>query len=696
MREVIAFGILFISIATGAVFRDVLYLREGEEVRCNLLEITERKVIVEIPKDTTVSIAEFAIDGVVRLTMTHPRPGDEWETADSIADSLLLMAIGRISEAKKHSDASSVMLYRSVKYSVHSDSSCCRTERQIILILSERAKGVNATRSFFFVAPGQHGALDFCRTVTADGNVFHLDDAALEFAEPNQYYPQYNFLRRMKFAPPRISIDAVIDFQFHIDYNKLDPANPVTEKIVFGWDEPVLYQELEIEFPSEFTQEFVRYYAFEPPMVKLNENSAKMTWRRESIMPYIKEANMAPPEMFLPTVWFGFAIDEAKILRSLSDSLTIALDGSPELDRFIDSFLENAKSPKEKFSRLYEYMNLSFRKTSIYPSDSRWFPSKVSEIFADGIANELDMAVLMCYMLNRAGIESHVVYSSRVFDAAAIAEVPSLDFFNEPLISANIDGEWLFSCPSQKYLPPGIVPDEVVEQQGYWLGKEITQMGEIPANPLDVYTVTETLQITLDENGDAEVKKKSVYGAAAAVPIRYYREIPSRQLDKDFQADVGKFNPGAKLIEYSIIGINSLDSTVIVEEKISAPKLAQLVGKKLIAFQLPELKYGAYGFGLSKRRTPIWKPSPEVLDRVWIIKLPDDFEPYYIPEPVSIKLDSMRYNLKIEYDSRNSTLTAIERSSFSGRLVLPSKYPAFREGIFSRAQSAKNWILLEK
>ena len=691
MRKIaILLAVLILSTLFGAVFRDILFLKNGEEVRCNILEIRKNKIIVETEKGKQT----FKRGDVVRLTMTHPRPGDEWKTISDIKDSVLLTALSKQELAKKYPGASYVILNQTIKYEFTSDTTARKTVRNIILILTERGKGVNATKKFYFVKPYQDGDIDFCRTITADSNVYHLDDAAFELAEMFNRYPSYNLLRRIKVAPPQISVGAVVDYQYHIDYNSVTPAHPLADRIVFGGEEPILHKEVIAEIPANLPKDFVRYYGLSPEETEKNGRRI-YKWAKDDIAPVVHEVWSAPYPMFLPTLWIGFNIDEAKLIKVLADSFAVSMDGSQKLDAFVDSITQNL-SPKQKFYKIYEYLNITFRKVSAGMSQYKWFPRKVSEIFDDGIANPLDLAALMTYMLNHAGIESQLIYATDVLNGRAIDDVPSLAFFSTPLVAAKIDGNWMISDPFSKYLPPGNIPPDNEGQMGIWLSESGAQMMKLPENDQWTYGTVETLWIDLSPTGDADTRIKTVYGDYESKSVRYYREQQKKQIDRDFETGAGDFYPGAKLVDYSITGINSLDSTAVVSRHLSVPQLAQSAGKKLLAFQFPDLEFKPSAYGQPQRQTPIWFNPPVLAERVWIVKLPEKFEPQYIPQDFSFSIDSIKYSLSFKYDKTRHAVIATEHKEFADRLFPAEDYPQLRAAMFRRSQATKSWVILKK
>ncbi len=684
---------LFFALLAAAAFRDVVFLKSGEEVRCNIERIDKKSVVVE----TVEGKRSFPREEVVRITLTHPRPGDDWEKTSDITDSLLLYALSLVDSAADYPKASYVVLYRGVHYDFSRNGGCRRTERKIVLIKTSRGKDLNASHRFYYISPWQRGDVDFCRTITPDGLVYHLDDAALEFAEPYQRWPQYNLLHRVKFAPPQISEGAVVDIQFHIDYDTCDALHPITEKLSFRSEEPVLHQVLEVSFPKGWGKGFCRYHAFAEPEVTESGDKLVLRWSKDYAEPFVYEPYTAPRELFVPTVWLGFGVDEALLLAALSDSLSSSLDGSDALDRLVDSLVQKATSPREKLYEIYEYLNLSFRGAPIGPEKSLWFPRRVSEIFADGIANRLDKATLMLYMLKRVGIECKLAYGCDIVDAQAVEDVPSLGFFKNPCVLVELEGEVIACQPYVKYLAPGVLQSNIAGQPAIVVGARSSQITALPQNPPDANSITDTLWVELAPNGDATVHLKRVYGKLKSTSVRSMRELREDERTKRFQQDAGRIYDSAQLVKYSLRGLESFDSTVVLEAEYSVPKLAQEAGRKLMALRLPMLKYSAWSAGVPVRETPMWFSSPSIQSRTWIISPPGGFAPRFLPGDVTEAAgDSIRFEMRFTHDDERGTIKATLLDARTDKLIPPNEYPRYREYVFTRVDAAKRWIVLER
>ncbi len=684
---------IFLLLAIVSAFRDVVFLQNGEEIRCNILEISSSKIII----NTIDGLLEFPISDVMRITMTHPRPGDEWETIDDVDDEHLISAFDKLSIAEQFPQAAYIVLNHTIKYVFQLDYSCRRTERMTVLILGERGENIFATTKFFFVQPWQSGDIDFCRTIAPDGRIFHLDDSALEFAEPGQMYKQYNFQRRIRFGQPQISAGAIIDFQFHIDYKTVDFQNPLVDKVIFAGDEPILEKRLIIEYPKVFGERFLRYVKFKSPSFTTKDDMMNVVWEESNIMPYLHEPKMAPPEMFMPTVYVSFGLDEAKMLRALQDSLKKSLDGSEKLDKFIDSLVSGAKTHREKLLRIYEYLNVSFHKVSIFPSASRWFPRNVSIVFDDGIANPLDISALMVYMLRHVGVEAKLIYASSFIDNNAVVHVPSLALFDYPFVVAEIEGRQVFCAPMEKYLPPGVIPPNYEGQSALMVGTNGAQIINLPLNSImDDYARVDTLRIKLSSNGDAQVEIKRIFGNWLGRNLRWNRENRKEEIDNHYQTMAGNFHAGASLVDYSIYGILGFDSTVVERMRIDSPSLAQLAGEKILAMKIPELTYSTSLVGIPTRTTPMWLGEPFLGNRTWIIEVPDHFDHISLLKEIMINGDSLKYSFSATYDMENRTIVINERNMITDRMITVADYQSFRQSILNRASVEKGWIILER
>jgi hypothetical protein len=691
MQRIVVVIALMCAGLMASPFRDVLFLKNGEEVRCTILRITEKQAIVRMKEGEK----KYDLKEVVRATMTHERKGDLWMNVKDIDDNTLLEAIATAQSRKNDFPlASYVVLESAQNYSFDSKGKCRYTNRSIVLILNQRAKNVWASYSFGFTAPWQTGDIDFCRTVASDGSVYHLDDAALEFSEPMQWTPQYNCYRKIKFAVPHLGVGCVMDFQYHIDYAFSDFMHPITAKTSFGGDEPILNKSLTIEYPQSLGDNFVAFDAYREPVKVSKNGTTALGWSEKNIAPFVREPNTAPASMFLASVWVGFGTDLDKAQKALSDSLNKAFKPSKKLDKFTDSLLTGCKTPLERFSKIYEYLNVSYRTTYIGPGMYSWFPTPVDKVFASGVANNLDLCAMMVYMCGHAGLSGKIVYASGVSDADAILEVPSLGFYGSPLVEVMIDARRIVCSPMWKYAPFTVIPTDQCGQKALFIGANEFHVGTVPNNIIENYASLETVDVALQPNGDANVRLTRVYGDIAGIGYKYYRDTRKDQLDKDFETEAGSYLPGAKMNSYSLTGIFSTDSTVVVKFDIFVPQFAQTDGKQKLAFQLPGLNYSTSSYSLETRTTPMYFSEPQLAVRIWRINEPAAFGHEFIPQKVVVNGDSAIYNL--EFDThKTSQLVVREMNLRLKKLVTIEGYPKYRADYITLSKTGKNWILLD-
>ncbi len=703
MRRIILVVLIAFAILFGTAYRDVLYMKDGEEIRGNVEEIKKKVIIIE----TREGVKKFPRENVIRMTMTHPREGDEWETVDDITDQILLDALDRKDYVlTKFPEASHITLYYKSNFELRSDGKIKETIRTIRVILSERGKRVNALKSIGYLSTWQKGDIDFCRTISPMGQIFHVDDAAVEFGEPYGYYSQYNQLKTVRLAPPQLAVGSVLDLQFHRIFETTDLVHPIFESVTFASDEPVYNRIVSVTVPENTLGNGFEYFQNDPtntgllydlPQKEIHNGRITLTWKVDSILPYVNEYNVAPPMEFNPSIWFGYKIDPKELAVALKDSLKSSFDGSPRLDKFVDSLLTGISDPLKKAQRIYEYLSLSVRNVPVRISDSRYFPRKVSEIFTDGNANSLDLCALGVYMLRRVGLDAGILYLSNEHNQVAIDKIPVLDAFTSPAIYMILsDNDTIIGFPHFNYYPLDVIPSYFSKVKAVWVSPNYANIAAMPKADIEQFGNIDTFEIELFENGDGELTITRIYGQSGSSGMRSFREMRKDVIDKDFETRAGDIHPGSKLIKYELIGIGALDSIVKTELQVEAPQLAQSAGGKLMALQLPQLLYSTGWVSLPERKTPMWYGEPAVMHRVWKIKLPDAFKPSFVPENVSSKIDSAWYNLNFTYDKDENMMIVDEQNYIIDKLIIPEEYLDLRQHQFKKANASKTWIILNR
>ncbi|MGC9315884.1 MAG: DUF3857 domain-containing protein, partial [bacterium] len=241
--KTLAAGIILLVLMTAMVsaqLRDVLYTRDGEEVRGRLVEIVPDVIKFE----TAQGEIEFDRGEVLNITLGKERIGDNWRTIDDIDDEILLEALDKEAPPDFFTGANYAILYESRRIEFHLDGTIENTRRRIAQVLSEGAKDYVAVNEMYFYPDVEIPEIIHARSVSPLGQVLHLDESAIERGAINPYFPDYDRLNILKYALGEMSAGTIVDVSERTVRKSSSPLEPFFLSVPFYSSAPVLHLEV--------------------------------------------------------------------------------------------------------------------------------------------------------------------------------------------------------------------------------------------------------------------------------------------------------------------------------------------------------------------------------------------------------------------------------------------------------------------
>ncbi len=179
---------------------DVIYLKNGEEISANIRTITDDEAIYEIGK----SESSMPKDSLLSVDLQKKRTGWQWQSIEDIDDTFLLEALD---DETERSDGFTVLRY---SCEITEDDGL-KIKRRLIGRIEDQGGKVMSRQSFDYLKDSDFELIHF-RSISPEGRVFHLDDAALEIGFPWGNIPEYSNLVRVKAAIGEAVEGSIIDF----------------------------------------------------------------------------------------------------------------------------------------------------------------------------------------------------------------------------------------------------------------------------------------------------------------------------------------------------------------------------------------------------------------------------------------------------------------------------------------------------
>ena len=619
---------------------DTLYLRGAEEELGRLKQMTDAAVVFE-GRD-----GEMVLDKaeVLRVQLQRARVFDDVETVDQIEDADLAACIeSQPSEVDFPADGSVTLLERTT-HDLTEPGVVRTTTRTISKVLQQRGEGI-ATKSVWYFEDTDSPEVDFALTVTPDGRVLHLSDAALKVESIYARFPDYRRLSRYRFACKEPRPGSILDVQFTVT-RKRDPVlEPFYGEALFRNDSPILRKEVRVLLPANHAEAgWRRWISAEvngPALAdgclsmsepKRSADGIELVWRLDEPQAgIVGEPLMPPKRAFVPaltlaarTTWDAIAAVYAEALAGvppLTDELR-----AKAAELFEAGDIEAIHNHVARNVRTAPIPHLAFSMT----------PSPPAEVAQRGLANELDKNFLYLRLLEAVGIEC-VFALVRDRDEGPIAEgVPSIRAFNRSavyLVKAK-----RFSNVSSDRLGFDALPANLQDAPALLIRPGESRLTRTQqARPKDELDAT-SFEAVLDAQGDLDLSVTYMAKGNNAAWMRGLKDLDDSQLRNQLEQIAGYLHPAARLENYQAADFADLAMTPSLTLECAIPGYAVKAGDDLMLFDIPAIHYEAGDVGRPAREHALFWAHVSREATTGVVRLPEAYKVYALPE--GIKLDS--------------------------------------------------------
>jgi hypothetical protein len=334
---------------------DVLYTKKGEEYVGRLLEISENRVVF---RHIVEGRMEFELSDVQRVELGKSRPGDAWRTVGDIKDEMLLNALDRSPPESEVPHSGYLTLYQEATYRLREDGSVRITRRKIQKVFKERGKRV-ANNALYYMSDNSSAQIDFGRTVTAEGTIIPISDAAIQDGSVFSRYPDYQNLNKKHSALRKVKEGSVIDYQTTVVVERTDFLHSFLVDVSFGDREPILRKTVKVIVPkgTQCAYQMRRFGTDVPRSVEKTDNGClQYTWTLEHTPEMIEENFMPETEDLWPRLAFAPKAEWTNLSRRYAAVLEEHLKVSASLKQQVAEIVKGVKNKTEAARALYTYM----------------------------------------------------------------------------------------------------------------------------------------------------------------------------------------------------------------------------------------------------------------------------------------------------------------------------------------------------
>ncbi|MBN2309189.1 MAG: DUF3857 domain-containing protein [Candidatus Hydrogenedentes bacterium] len=622
---------------------DTLYLRDGEQAAGRLIKMNGRKLWFE----GTDGVATFRKSEVLKVQLQRAREFDDIATADQITDPELKACIEQQPVEADYPAAGYVTLLERCIFDLTEPGVVTERRRMIVKVMRQRGENV-AEQSVWYFEDTDTPAIDFALTVTPDGRVLHLDDAALKNESLFARLPDYRRLSRFRFACKEPRPGSILDVQYTVVRKRGGVLDPFYAEESFREREPIVRKEV-VALVHESREDWLLSQRMGPDVEDaaraVEGNVVRLTWSlREPQRGIVPEPLMPPAPYFVPAL----ALGERATWQELAAAYGARL---AELEPVPAELVEKAKAvaaeagPDGAEEAVYNFVTRGIRTVGVPQRYFRYVPYPPGQSAARGMANELDKNFLYFRLLKAVGVDCEFALVRGRNEGPLADSVPSLRAFNRSAVRLP---SGRFSTTNSDTLP-------FAPADGPLQGAKALVIGPGSAGPVatPVAAPEEELDSTRFEAAlaaDGTLTLEVTYRGegSAGEWMRNLKDLDKQQLTNRLFQLAGYLHPGAVLADYETTDLADLAITPAITLHCQIPAYATTAGEELMLFTLPSLFYDASDVGRPEREHALFWDRVARESATGTIALPEGFEVYSVPEDVAFDSPTVAYRAAIE------------------------------------------------
>ncbi len=180
---------------------------------------------------------------------------------------------------------------------------------------------------------------------------------------------------------------------------------------------------------------------------------------------------------------------------------------TPEVERLADEITKDLRTPEQKASAIYEWVNKNIRYLSIVLDKGGWIPHSTTEILKNGYGDCKDYATIIHALLKAKGIESYpVLIRSELGNW--FPEVAATDYFNHAVLY--IPSLNLFADATAPNTRLGLITQQLVGKKAVLAGEKTGVIETPKDNPSDNRLLSD-VEIDFAADGSLKAVSKNVY-----------------------------------------------------------------------------------------------------------------------------------------------------------------------------------------
>jgi len=371
-------------------------------------------------------------------------------------------------------DATSAVLYRSADYQISEKFKCKIQVRVAYQVLTP------AGQSEVVLSEAGSKSLSVSNisgwNILPDGRIFELQKSDIFKVGIFEDYAYYGDSFNIVAVPQKIETGSIVAYEYDLEESGL---SSLFQEFTVQVQRPVVFTSINFSVPKGW-QLKVTGNNLGPIKIEESVEGLHLTARD---LPYQPAEPFMPPWSYLARRIFVVAVDpnpqNPSSIRSWQDVanwyrslIQDAGNRDTDLTRATQTLIRNYKTPGEKIEAISRFVQEKIRYVAVELGKGAYQPRAAAETFVNRYGDCKDKSLLLCTMLNSAGIEA--IPALAITAGVIKEELPTPSQFNHVIVAIPgqaLDGDytaeqafvanWLFIDPTDPAIQVGDLPNSL-------------------------------------------------------------------------------------------------------------------------------------------------------------------------------------------------------------------------------------------
>ena len=680
------FLMLILTLQIFAKTECMVILNDGAEYRGNLLEINGESFLFEFQDGKKeINKSEMYI-----LSFKKERKYQNTQNISEITDGEILNAVKAAAVYKPQQNENMVMLLDKTNYRYDDEKIIC-TRKKIIKILNEAGKENSIQIINYNAKNNETCDLLYAITIAPDGNVFSLQDDAINNEPTVTKGRLYQGKRRIKFSMPNPEIGNVLVYECRTEMPADSLFSPINETFFLCDSYNTLKKELSFEnipYELEVTEEKGEIKGTKAQIIKDKNN---LTVKASNV----KRVTVSEPYLPADTVLFP----NIKVFSKFKDSDIVKYFQPRDCDSVIfNSFLEennfNNLKTLDDLQRLYSYFQDRIIQRNYFMETQGYKISDCDKMLQEKELSPLDKAALFANVLKSSGIESNFVfYSPQETAENKLKKNNNLGFYDEVALLVKFDNQEIMLSFEDEDISFGKMPDESSFASAMIIKKDTIEYKLLPDVSPENNKIVINISGNLDNEGTLHLDRQFVISGEDSYSYRDLRFMSDEEKDRFFREFVSAVKIGTASEKWKINSdLENKNTAVDFSDSISVPDYSVVSGD-IHLFMLPHFKYDLCDLTSKNRDHTVEWQVKEIRECNYEIKLPDSLKIKYMPQSQEFSFNNEKFRISYQCDA--GVLKVSYMSESNTAFVALKDYKKLQKYLEQRMQLSKQYIILE-